>query len=120
MVISANASAIPCPLLAPELAPTWLFLALDVLPSRLDPSTFPLRSLYKVPIVVDLFNLVLAFFARSAFATPIGGGGGGGANPFGDAIGGGGTDDGNGVVGVGGGEGTSPFIGGGGGAGGAN
>lgn len=119
MVISANASAIPCPLLAPELAPTWLFLALDVLPSRLDPSTFPLRSLYKVPIVVDLFNLVLAFFARSAFATPIGGGGGG-ANPFGDAIGGGGTDDGNGVVGVGGGEGTSPFIGGGGGAGGAN
>jgi len=43
-----------------------------------------------LPIWVDLFSLVVAFFGRRAFATPSGGGGGG-ASPFVSGMGGGGS-----------------------------
>lgn len=50
---------------------------MDDLPSRLVPSTFPLRVRYRLPICDDLFGLVFAFFGRKDLAASTGGGGGG-------------------------------------------
>jgi hypothetical protein len=108
-VISARASASPC--FPPALqAPIALFLPLHDLPSRLDPSTFPLRTRYKLPIWDDLFNLVVAFLGRKDFA-PTSGGGGGNAAPFASGMGNGdGTDPFRGIKG-GGGGGATPLDG---------
>jgi len=98
------------------LLPIALFFPLDDLPSRLlHPSTFPLRTRYRLPIWDDLFNLVAAFLGRKDFTAP--GGGGGGAAPFAGGMGGGGGDVTDPFIGGGGGGGTDPFIGRGGGGG---
>lgn len=86
-VISARASAIPCFPLVP--APIALVLPPDDLPLMLDPSTFPLRVLYRFPNCVDLFSLVVAL-GRKDLPAPGGGGGGGAAAPLPRGIDGGG------------------------------
>ena len=100
-VISARASAIPCFPLVP--APTALVLPPDDLTLMLDPSTFPLRVLYRLPNCVDLFSLVVAF-GRKHLPAP-GGGGGGAAAPLPRGIDGGGAGAGPDLKGIGGGGG---------------
>jgi len=101
-VISARASAIPSfPLVPARIA---LVLPLDDLPLMLDPSTFPLRVLYRLPNCVDLFSLVVAF-GRKHLPAPGGGGGGAAAAPLPRGIDGGGAGAGPDLKGIGGGGG---------------
>lgn len=86
--ISVSASAMPC---FPRGAcpPILVFAREEFDTFKLEPSTLPLRCLYKLLIWVDLLSFEATLFRSTTF-TILSGGGGGGAPPLASAMRGGG------------------------------